>query len=374
MIAFGLPDGVLGVAWPSMSKTFGVSLASLGFMTITFTATYTVAGFVSGLFLSRITLGLWLGISGLVVGSGFLGYALAPSWWALLLMTGIAGIGGGFLDTGVNLFAAKRLTPRLTNWIHSAFSLGGFAGAPLMTGLIVAGLAWDWGFVLIAGLFGLFVIIVLVTVKRWQAFPDETPASAEQRGSLWSTLRLPAAQLSMVSFFLYTGVEVVAAVWSFTLLTEDRGLTEGYAGVWVTAYFGGLVIGRAGLGTFANRITSDKLLWISAAIAATGATVFWLVTPGITGLFALAILGFGLGPIFPTLISATGSKVGQHHVQNAVGFQIAAAALGGGLVPAGVGLLASATSLEAVAVVLAAGSLLLLVSLRVLAKREILTA
>ena len=101
---------------------------------------------------------------------------------------------------------------------------------------------------------------------------------------------------------------------------------------------------------FADRIDSDRLLWISAGIASTGAIMFWLVTSGSTGLFALALLGIGLGPVFPTLIAATKIKVGEQHVQNAIGFQVAAAALGGGLMPAGVGLLVSATGLEVVAV------------------------
>ena len=129
MITLGLPDGVLGVAWPSISQTFRVSISSLGIMSVVFTSTYTAAGFASGWFLNRMTLGLLLASSGLVIGLGFLGYALAPSWWVLLVTTGIAGLGGGFLDSGLNLFAATRLSARVTNWIHSAFSLGGFAGA-----------------------------------------------------------------------------------------------------------------------------------------------------------------------------------------------------------------------------------------------------
>ncbi len=133
MIAFGLPDGILGVAWPSMSKSFGVSLAALGAVSVVFTGTYTASGFLSGWFLRRLSLGPLLLVSASIMAAGFLGYALMPTWWALLIAVGVAGLGGGTMDAGMNAFAAVNLSTRGTNWLHSGFSLGAFAGAPVMT-------------------------------------------------------------------------------------------------------------------------------------------------------------------------------------------------------------------------------------------------
>ncbi len=372
MFAFGVPDGVLGVAWPSMSKSFGVSLGSLGAISVVFTSTYTATAFMSGRFLNRANIGFWLVGSAVVMGAGFLGYAFVPSWWSLLAVAGVAGAGGGSLDTGLNLFAAINLSTRVTNWIHSVFSLGGFAGAPSMTVLLVAGVAWSWGFVLVAGLFALFGMAVVSTVSHWRLPVETSDTNGGRR--LTETLRLPTVKLSMFVFALYSGLEVTAAVWSFTLLTEERGLSVGTAGVWVTAYFGGLVAGRVLLGTAANIVPPDRLLGVSASMATLGAFLLWLAPVEGLGFIGVCLLGIGLGPIFPTLISTTQERVGGDHTHNAVGFQIAAAAFGGGLLPGAVGLLAIITSLEVVAITLFTGTMLLLASLRVLAQRERLKA
>lgn len=362
MIVLGLPDGVLGVAWPSMSTSFGVSLAALGAISLVFTGAYTASGFLSGWFLRKISLGALLASSASVMGVGFLGYALMPGWWALLIAVGIAGLGGGTLDAGMNVFAAGNLSTRGINWLHSSFSIGAFAAAPVMTGLLVTGVDWRWAFVAIGGLLAILALTFWSPPSRRRSDWAVGGATSDE-SRLSETLRLPMVWISVGVFALYTGLEVCAGVWSFTLLTEERGLSVGTAGGWTTAYFGGLVAGRLVLGSLAEQVPPPRLLWISAALSASGAFVFWLAPVDALGLIGLISLGVGLGPIFPTLISTTAERVGDRHTHNAVGFQIAAAALGAGLFPGAVGLIASATSLEAIAAALAVGGALLLVML-----------
>ena len=174
---------------------------------------------------------------------------------------------------------------------------------------------------------------------------------------------VPGVWMGIAAFVLHTALEVAAAVWLFTLLTESRGLSVGSAGVWVTAYFGGLVAGRIALGTFADKLSLITLFRLAGVLSLLGTLLFWQFTVVELSFIGLVLLGFGLGPIFPTLVSATPRYVGKRHTQNSMGIQMGASAIGGGLLPAGVGILAASIGLEAVSVSLMAFAMMMLIIL-----------
>ena len=362
MICFGLSYGVLAIAWPSMSESFGVAVTSLGVVVAVTTTTFAISTFMSGWFLRKTSLGVFLTFGAMVMGSSYLAYVVVPDWWMLLLVAGGAGVGLGLIDTGLNVFAAVNLNARLTNWIHSFFGLGNLAGSSIMTGLLVIGAGWQWGYVAVGGTVAVLAIGFGLTRTRWHSGLDRS-VKATGGARMTDTLRVPAAWLGIAAFGLYSALEVAAGVWTFTLLTEGRGLSVAAAGGWATAYFSGMFAGRVALGTFAGAVSLPRLLRFSGALSLLGAIAFWQAPTDEIAFVGLVLLGVGFGPIFPTLISATPSYVGDEHTSNAIGFQLAAGALGGGLLPLGVGAIAAATSLEAVAVSLVLGSALLLVVL-----------
>ena len=359
MIGFGLPGGVLSVAWTSMSDKFGVAITSLGSVVAAYIVGYTIASFSSGWLLQKGSLGRFLTLSAALSGLGYVAFAAVPGWWLLLAVSVTAGAGHGFLDTGLNLFAATRLNGRITNWIHAFFGLGSLAGSSLMTGFLLVGLGWEWGYLVVAGPFVVLVVGFALTRKRWQVGRDSSTEVFEIAGMM-ETLRVPAVWVGIAAFALQTALEVAAGVWSFTLLTEKREISVATAGGWVSAFFGGLFFGRVMLGTFADRLSAPRLLRLSGVLSVVGALAFWQVQISELNLVGLILLGFGLGPIFPTLISATPSYVGARHTQNAIGLQIGASAVGGGLIPAGVGFVAAIVGLEAISVALVIGSSLML--------------
>jgi fucose permease len=160
-------------------------------------------------------------------------------------------------------------------------------------------------------------------------------------------LREPLAWITMALFFVYVGLEAAAGQWSFSLFTLARDTPTTIAGVLVSAYWGSLTVGRLFFGVIATRFSSDALLRVCMAIAVVAAGLIWLNLPILSWL-ALAILGLVLAPIFPVLIADTPARLGVTQTANAVGFQVAAAVLGGAVLPAGVGILAARLSLEVV--------------------------
>ena len=363
MIGFGLPSGVLSVAWPSMSDTFGVAVTSLGTVVAAYTVGYTISSFSSGWILRVSSLGLFLTFSAALSGLGYVAFAFVPSWWWLLAVSATAGAGHGYLDTGVNLYAATQLSARATNWIHAFFGLGSLGGSSMMTGILLVGLGWEWGYGIVAAPFIVLVFGFLATRSRWHNGDTESGEEVVVAAGTFETLRVPGVWMGIAAFVLHTALEVAAGVWSFTLLTESRGLSVGTAGVWVTAYFGGLVAGRIALGTFADRLSLSSLFRLAGVLSLLGTLLFWQFTIVELSFVGLVLLGFGLGPIFPTLVSATPRYVGKRHTQNSMGIQMGASAIGGGLLPAGVGIIAAAIGLEAVADSLVIGAVAMLVVL-----------
>ena len=357
-LAFGLPDGMLGVAWPSISDEFGVPISSLGILILALTSGYAVATFSSGRLLQRFGPAT-LVITGLfIMSAGLTGYALSPMWPTMLVSGVIAGMGVGAIDGGLNTFAALNFSARSTNWMHGFYALGASTGPAVMTGFLVSGAAWQWGFVTAAAVPLLLAGAFIATRSRWQTKQkpgdrrdDEQPVRRQSE-----TLRMPMAWMGMAIFVVYTALEVTAGQWTFTLLTESRGLSTGTAGSWVTAFFIGLAIGRVGLGAATGFMKTQHVIRASVIVAVAAAALFWIDATQWLSVTALFTLGLSFGPIFPSLIATTPARLGRAHTPNAIGFQVAAAAVGAASGPGLVGVLADATSLEAISLALFIGS------------------
>jgi fucose permease len=163
------------------------------------------------------------------------------------------------------------------------------------------------------------------------------------------TLRLPAARLGVILFVAYTGVEATFGAWTYTLLTIGRGIEPAIAGGIVSVFWGGLTVGRLIAAGVGGRLAPASILHGSLLAIVAGAIGVWLHAGAMLTLASIALAGLACGPIFPTLVAMTPARVGAAHVGNAVGFQIAAGAVGISAVPAIVGLLATAAGIETIA-------------------------
>jgi len=360
-VSLGLPDGLLGVAWPSMRASFGVDLEALGSLLVATTAGYVAASFSSGRLLRRVNLGTVLAASCLLTAAGLLGYAAAPSWPMMLALGAVLGLGAGAIDAALNSYVATHHGARMLNWLHACFGVGAAAGPLIMTAVLQRGSAWREGYVIVgAAQVGLAACFAM-TLRHWprsdglpSAAPDYTSAT------MAATLRVPAAWLGMVVFIAYAGVEASIGAWTFTLLTEGRGIATTEAGILASLYWGGITGGRL-LAAVAGGVVPVHLqlrgaLWCVAL----GVALVWV--DGGTGLTAsgLILAGVACGPIFPLLIATTPERVGVSHSANAVGFQIAASALGLSVVPGGVGLAAARYGVDTIGAMLLVLACLLL--------------
>lgn len=344
-ISIGLPDGLLGVAWPSMRAYFRLPLDALGGLLVTYTAGYLCSSFSSGRLLRHFSVGVLLTLSCLATGISLLGYASTVHWWIVLSLGTLAGLGAGAIDAGLNTFAATHFSPRLVNWLHAFYGVGAFSGPLLMTRVLDAGQSWQLGYAIVGGGQLVLALCFGVTQQQWQA-QDTTATAAKPHAAARETLRLPIVWLSAAVFFVYCGIEAAAGAWAYSLFTEARGVSMMIAGMWVSIYWGSLTAGRIGAALVANRISPQRLLRGCILGQIIGALLLWGNLSRLSSFLGLALIGLASAPIFPSLIATTPTRLGQQHTANAVGFQIAAAVLGLSLLPSLFGILANNFGLE----------------------------
>ncbi|MFF0121919.1 MFS transporter [Micromonospora arida] len=369
-VSLGLPDGLLGVGWPSIRGDFDVPTEAVGWVLTAGTVGYLTSSVLAGFTLARVGVGALLAGSTLLASLALTGYSVSPVLAVLVGCALLLGLGSGAVDSGLNAYAAGAFGPRHMNWLHAFFGLGVAIGPLIMTAVLSAGLAWRWGYGIVAAAQLVLAVAFALTVRAWQR---GVPASTEAGDAIQApivrvpvreTLRLPAVWSGTLAFVLYVAIEVSAGLWAFLLLTEGRGLSAAVAGGCVSAYWGSLFVGRIVQGLVAERLGAGLVLRVSLAGMAVGAALIAVPGPALLAVLGLVVVGFAAAPVFPLLTLTTAERVGAAHSDRAIGLQIGAAGIGAALVPAGLGVLIGNTSVQVL------GSALLVLALALIALYE----
>ncbi len=359
-VSLGLPDGVLGVAWPSLRRSFDRPVDQLGLILLSTMAGYLASSFCGGLLVARLGVGRLLLASGLLVAASAGAWAATPAWPPVLLGAVASGLGAGAIDAGVNAFAAAHFTPRVITWLHACWGLGAMLGPLGMTAAIASGLGWRVGYAALAACLVALALCFGLTLRLWQTPAGNAAAPRFGTGSLEGALRLPRVRAGALVFFFYTGIEAGAGQWAYTLLTESRGMDREAAGLAASVYWGSIFAGRIGFGALAHHVSPAVLLRLSTTAAPLLTLVLWLTRGPVAAFAALFGLGLLLAPVFPLLIAVTPARVGEAHAAHAIGLQIAAATLGAGTLPAAAGVVMRRAGLEALGPFLLVSAVLLL--------------
>lgn len=342
---------MLGVAWPSIRHTFGLSLDALVFLLVSSTIGFVTGSLLISGVMARIGLGWVLVIGNFLGAAGLWAYSLAPDWWVLVAFALFTGLGGGSLTAALSIYVAADRTVRTMNWMHACYGIGATIGPLVMTWLLGVNLSWRSGYILAGSIQASLAICFFFASGRFSfrgiketSVPDHpvapTPSAA-------ATLRIPAVMLSVLLFFFYTGVETTTGQWSYSLFVEERSITPYLAGVMVSLYWGMLTAGRILFGAAAERVGLERLLRLSMLGALLAAVLFLFHSPWIS-LVTVALMGLSLSAIFPTLTSDTPRRVGLRHANHAIGLQTGAASVGVAALPSLTGFLAERFSLEVI--------------------------
>ena len=349
-VMVGMPGAALGVAWTHMQKTFGVSLDSLGILLAAVTFGRLTLSVYSGRLIGWWGVGNYMLSGSLVMLVGLIGYVIAPTFPMLVVAAVIFGFGVTFLNTGINTHAAAHYASGRMNWLHAWFGLGSALGPLTVTIVVIRlGLPWQWSYGVFIVLQTLLIAVLALTRTAWKISSSAKAESAEQpKAPLTGTLRLMAAWYGILLFALHGGIQAGTGQLTNTLMIDSRGIDPGIAGVWISIYWGGLTTGRIFTGLVVERIGNNRFMRLNMFITVIGTLLLWSNLGDLFTFAGIAIIGFTLGPVLPTLLADTTRRVGLHHVANTVGLQIAAAGLGLATLPGAAAYVAERVGLETI--------------------------
>ena len=358
-IALGLPDGLLGVGWPSIRADFSIPLDAIGMLLFASVAGYMTSSFLNGYLLSKVGVGRILTASCFLTGLALIGYTLVPQWWMMVGLGVFAGLGAGAIDAGLNTYVAAHFGEGLMQWLHASWGVGITLGPIIMTLGLTNANTWRFGYRLV-GIFQILLAVgFLLTLGMWRQKDQSTEINpqkklTEYKTPIRETLRHPQVWLSVLLFFLYVGAESSLGTWTYTLLTESRGVDEALAGFFSGSYWFTFTVGRILAGLIASRIGVNKLVKGGLVGALIGAGLLvW--NPFLSAnVIAVGIIGISIAPIFPAMMSGTKVRVGDHFAANTIGMQMTATGLGTAVIPSLMGVLARRISLEVIPLVLLA--------------------
>ncbi len=356
-VAIGLPNGLLGVGWPSIRAGFSIPLDAIGMLLFTFVVGYMTSSFFNGILLSRMGVGRLLAASCFLTGMALIGYTLVPAWWMMVLLGVFVGLGAGAIDAGLNTYVAAHFGEDLMQWLHASWGVGTTLGPIIMTLGLTNLNTWRFGY-RVVGIFQLLLAVCfVVTIPMWKRNDTPLKEGAKKRltdykTSMGETLRQPLVWLSVLLFFLYVGAETSLGTWTYTLLTESRGVDETLAGFFAGSYWFTFTIGRIAAGIVAKRVGVNKLVVGGLMGAVLGALLLVWNPNEIANVIAVALIGLSIAPIFPAMMSGTRTRVGDHYAANTIGMEMTATGFGTAVIPSLMGVLARQISLEVIPIIL----------------------
>ncbi len=358
-IALGLPDGLLGVGWPSIRAGFAVPIDAIGMFLFAAVAGYMTSSFLSGFLLARVGVGRMLAGSCFLTGFALIGYTVVPQWWMMVVLGVFAGLGAGAIDAGLNTYVAANFSERIMQWLHAFWGVGITIGPLLMTIGLTTLNTWRFGYRVVGTFQIALAICFVLTLAMWTrhkaAAGHETEKKlTDYKTPLGETLRQPRVWLSMLLFFLYVGAEGGLGTWTYSLLTESRGVDVTLAGFFAGSYWFTFTVGRIVAGMFANRVGVNRLVIGGLIGALLGAALLVWNPSQMSNVVAVAIIGFSIAPIFPAMISGTRARVGEHYAANTIGMQMTMTGFGAAIIPSFMGVIARQVSLEVIPVTLLA--------------------
>jgi fucose permease len=347
LMSMGLQGGALGVAWLSMEESFDKTLEALGVLLTASTVGGLIVSFYGGRFIAELGLGRVCLLGSFLSATCALLMGLAQQWTLVIVVMFVWGIGRALLNTSVNTFVASHYSSRQMNWLHAIFGVGSTLG-PLLVTFIVADLSLSWrlSYFILAIVEGIVMLLFFMTLKDWSL--KVKVAEAKVLPSLAQTLKLAPVWLGTLLFVMHTGMQMSTGQLSNNLFVEGRGIDPGIAGVWISLFWGFITVGRLTFGTFINRLGAGLVLRFCMLGTVLAALLIWWNAVPAMSFVGIALAGFTLAPVFPTSVSRIPAMVGSAHSPNAIGVEMAGAALGGALLPGLAGWLANQFGLEVI--------------------------
>lgn len=343
-ISLGLPDSLLGSAWPVMHLEFGVPISYAGAVSMVISVGTIVSSLLSDRMTRRLGAGRVTTISVGMTAAALFGFSTSNAYWMLLLWAIPYGLGAGSVDAALNNYVALHYASRHMSWLHCFWGVGASIGPAIMGAAITANMGWNGGYRIISILQIILTAILAFSLPLWKNRGEEHKGDKGKPLSLRQIAGIPGAKSVMVCFFCYCALEQTTGLWASTFLVLRWGVSAEQAAALAGLFFIGITAGRAASGFATFRFNDTQMVRIGLGIVLAGILMLLLPAGRTAAMIGFIAIGLGCAPIYPSLIHSTPDHFGADKSQAIIGVQMASAYLGTCLVPPLFGMLANVLS------------------------------
>ena len=343
-ISLGLPDALLGSAWPSMYQLLNVPLHYAGFVSMIAAAGTVVSSVFSAKVVRRFGTGMVTAVSVLMTAAALIGFSLSHSFWYLCLCAVPLGLGAGSVDAALNNYVALHYQARHMSWLHCFWGIGASLGPIIMAAFLIRQQPWNSGYRAIGIMQFCLVLLLFISLPLWKS--NRTAEGPARQGSVKFTLlfRITGVKEALIAFFCYCSIETVAGLWGASYLVMERGISPETAAQWISLYYIGITAGRFVSGFVTMKLNNRQMVRLGQIITGCGIVMLVLPLRNSVLLPGFFMIGLGCAPIYPSLLHETPKNFGEEHSQAIMGIQMGSAYIGITLMPPIFGRLASTTS------------------------------
>ena len=352
-ISLGLPDALLGAAWPTMSHDVGAQISWAGGISMVISAGTIISALLSNKLTCKFGPGKVTLISVALTALALLGFSFAPNYLVLIFLAIPYGLGAGGVDAALNNYVAVHYESWHMSWLHCMWGIGASAGPYVMGFALSHGQRWTAGYQYIAVMQIALTLVLLMSLPLWKNNKKnelnkiaESKTKSFEKVSYAGILRIPGAKNILIMFFCYCALEQTAGLWASSYMVLHGGVSRIVAAGWASLFYVGITVGRFVSGFLTMRFNDATMIRIGQCVMIVGILVLLLPLPNHIELIAgFVIIGLGCAPVYPCIIHSTPHYFGADKSQAIVGVQMASAYIGSMVMPAIFGIIVQNVSM-----------------------------
>lgn len=347
-ISLGLPDSLLGAAWPSMHKEFMVPVSYAGTISMVISLGTIISSLQSDRLTKKLGAGKVTAISVAMTAVALFGFSFSHSFYVLILWAIPYGLGAGSVDAALNNYVALHYKSRHMSWLHCMWGLGASIGPYIMGYALTSGQTWNKGYQIIGIMQAVLTFFLIISLPLWKNRSEETKSVDKEVVikplSMKEILAIPGAKQVMITFFCYCALEQTAGLWASSYLVLVKDCTLERAAGFASMFYIGITVGRGISGFVTMKLNDTQMIRLGQGIILFGILVLFLPCGEIVSLLGFILIGLGCAPVYPCIIHSTPAHFGAEQSQAIIGVQMASAYIGSCVMPPIFGLIAKGIS------------------------------
>lgn len=341
-ISLGLPDGLLGAAWPVMYEDFGVSVSSVGIVSMIISGCTIASALMSERLVNKLQTGGVTALSVAMTAVALFGFSASSQFWQICMWAVPYGLGAGSVDAALNNYVALHCASRHMSWLHCFWGVGCSMGPYIMSYFLMNGQNWNKGYLAVFIIQAVLTAILIVSLPMWKKNPVHTAENGEHVKPLGlrKTILIPGVKEMMAAFLCYCGIEQTTGLWAVSYIVLSKGISAEKAAGWGAIFYLGITLGRFISGFVTGKLTDKQMVRLGIGIITAGIVVLFLPVSEMGAAAGLLLIGLGCAPVYPCMIHSTPELFGAERSQAVIGVQMASAYVGSTLMPPVFGLIA----------------------------------